>query len=91
MIQYALVGWTGYVPESIHNMHVHLPVEYARFLWGWPNKLVKRLDRGNTRLVLVQRSGAWSVGFDSAEDLERVPESFSGVIWTDRIDLVGGF
>jgi len=31
---YVLIGWTGYIPEEIHNMELHLPVQYVKFLWG---------------------------------------------------------
>ena len=89
VLSYALLGWTGFIPGSIKNMELHMPIEYAKFLWGWPHIFLKRMQRANTRLVLVQKRGPWSGGFDTEEDLKRIPEHYSGCIWTDRIDRIG--
>lgn len=89
LIHYALIGWSGYVPESMHNMQLHLPVEYSKFLWGWPVKFHKRMNKVNSRVVLVQMKGPWSGGFDTVEDLKKIPDNYYGYIWTDRIDRVG--
>lgn len=91
VLQYGLIGWTGYVPQSMRNMEIHLPVNYARWLWGWPYRLVDRLETVNTRLVLVNGDGGFSSGFDSIESLDSIPENFSGCIWTDRIDIIGPY
>lgn len=88
VLAYELIGWTGIVPRSMHNLEIHLPLEYARFLWGWPDRFLRRMDRVNTRVVIVKKQGQWSGGFDSPEDLEEIPDNYHGVIWTDRIDLV---
>jgi glycerophosphoryl diester phosphodiesterase len=87
-LQYELVGWTGYVPPAMRNMHVPMPVKYARLLWGWPHRYLQRMERVNTRLVLIQRDGGFSSGFDSRDDLVRLPDGYSGCISTDRIDVV---
>lgn len=42
----------------------------------------------DTRVVVIKGSGGFSEGFDAAEDLERLPQGFSGVVWTNRIDRV---
>jgi glycerophosphoryl diester phosphodiesterase len=39
--------------------------------------------------VLVSGDGHWSEGFDSRDSLRSIPEGFSGVIWTNRIDRIG--
>lgn len=87
-IDYTLIGWSGIIPGSMKNIQIHMPNEYARFLWGWPHKFLERMDTVNTRFVLVTKKGSWSGGFDSAEDLKRVPKGYSGCIWTERIDIV---
>lgn len=86
LIQYELLGWTGYIPEAMRNTQIHLPEVYARYLWGWPAKLVKRMDSVNTRVVLVRGHGSWSEGFDELEQLKAVPVNYTGYIWTNRID-----
>lgn len=88
LLQYELLGWTGYVPAELHNMELHIPIDYARYLWGWPEKFVQRMDAVNTRVVLVEGDGDWSEGFDTVQSLSKVPEGFTGYVWTNRIDLV---
>lgn len=91
VVRYFLIGWTGYVPASMRNMEIHLPIEYARFLWGWPGRIVKRMDRVNTRFVIVKKRGQWSGGFDTQKDISEIPRSFTGCVWTERIDRVGPY
>jgi hypothetical protein len=40
-------------------------------------------------LFLVAGNGDFSAGFDSAEDLKRLPPHYAGGIWTNRIDKIG--
>ncbi|HOO28342.1 MAG TPA: glycerophosphodiester phosphodiesterase family protein, partial [Lachnospiraceae bacterium] len=87
-LTYEAVGWTGYVPDAIKNTELHLPLRYAKFLWGWPNKFTKRMESVNTRVVVVNGDGEWSEGFDSLADLEKLPKGYSGYVWTNRIDKV---
>jgi glycerophosphoryl diester phosphodiesterase len=88
LLKYELIGFTGYIPKELHNMELHLPLNYARFLWGWPNKFVKRMESVNTRVVIVAGNGKRSEGFDTEESLQSVPRGYSGYIWTNRIDRV---
>ena len=88
LLTYEAIGWTGYVPDAIKNTELHLPIKYARLLWGWPNKFIKRMDSVNTRVVVVNGDGDWSEGFDSIEELKKLPDGYSGYVWTNRIDKV---
>ncbi|MEW6182501.1 MAG: glycerophosphodiester phosphodiesterase family protein [Bacillota bacterium] len=88
LLLYELVGWTGYTPKAARNLEIHLPLRYARLLWGWPGRFLQRMDRANTRVVLVNGTGGFSSGFDSANDLKKLPRNYSGCIWTNRIDKV---
>lgn len=88
LLKYELLGFTGYIPKELHNMELHLPLKYAKFLWGWPNKFVKRMESVNTRVVIVLGDGKWSEGFDTEESLETIPKGYKGYIWTNRIDKV---
>jgi len=89
LLSYMLIGWTGIIPEKIQNMELHLPVEYAKFLWGWPDKFLQRMDKVNTRVVIVKYVNGWSDGFNSESDLKLLPKNYTGTIWTDRIDIIG--
>lgn len=88
LLKYELLGFTGYIPKELHNMELHLPLKYAKFLWGWPNKFVKRMESVNTRVLIVLGDGKWSEGFDTEESLEVIPKGYKGYIWTNRIDKV---
>jgi glycerophosphoryl diester phosphodiesterase len=88
MLPYMAAGWTGYVPSDCHNMQIHIPEKYAKWMWGWPDKFIKRLEDAGTRVILVAGDGGWSEGFDTPEDIERLPSRYSGGVWTNRIDKV---
>ncbi|WP_057915901.1 glycerophosphodiester phosphodiesterase family protein [Peribacillus muralis] len=88
LLKYELLGWTGYIPKELHNMELHLPLNYAKYLWGWPNKFIDRMESVNTRVVIVEGNGKWSEGFDTKESLEKIPEGYQGYIWTNRVDKV---
>ncbi|WP_312117249.1 glycerophosphodiester phosphodiesterase family protein [Brevibacillus reuszeri] len=89
LIPYIAIGWTGYIPQACEQTQLHIPDQIAPWLWGWPNRFMERMERNQTRVVLVAGSGDFSRGFDSVEDLANVPVGFSGLIWTNRIDRIG--
>jgi glycerophosphoryl diester phosphodiesterase len=88
LLSYLTIGWTGYIPDSCRNTELHIPLKYASFLWGWPNRFLDRMDRVNTRVIIVNGSGEFSEGFDTADDIKRLPPNFTGGIWTNRIDRI---
>lgn len=89
LLSYIAVGWTGYVPDACEHRQLHVPEKFAPLLWGWPSRFVDRMADHGTRVVLVAGDGGFSEGFDSAEDWKRLPEGYTGVVWTNRIDRVG--
>ena len=88
LISYELLGWTGYIPESIKDTYIAIPIKYAKALWGWPNKFVERMEKVNTKIIIVEGNGKWSEGFDDEESLNKVPKGYTGYIWTNRIDKI---
>ncbi|WP_431802437.1 glycerophosphodiester phosphodiesterase family protein [Halobacillus andaensis] len=88
MIRYIAIGWTGHVPEACENSQIHMPEKYASWMWGWPEKFQARMADADARLILVAGDGEWSEGFDQEEDIERLPDHYSGGLWTNRIDLI---
>jgi glycerophosphoryl diester phosphodiesterase len=68
-----------------------VPANVAPWLWGWPNRLIQRMDRVGTRVVMIGHygGGGHSQGFDDPDQLTELPRGYSGGIWTDRIDLIG--
>ncbi|WP_428909896.1 glycerophosphodiester phosphodiesterase family protein [Niallia sp. Krafla_26] len=89
LFPYLAVGWTGYIPSACENTQLHIPEKYAPYLWGYHSKFVGRMESVGTRVILVAGDGGWSEGFDTKQDLERIPENYRGGIWTNRIDRIG--
>lgn len=85
---YAATGWSGWVAPACQGVQLHIPEKIGPWLWGWPHKFVNRMDASDTAVVVVAGSGGFSEGFDDDEAVGRLPEGFSGVVWTNRIDKV---
>ncbi len=88
LLQYEAIGWTGYVPESMRNTQLHLPLNYCKLLWGWPDKFLARMERADTRVVITAGTGGFSEGFDFEQSLAAIPEGFTGYIWTNSIEII---
>ncbi|MEH7246774.1 glycerophosphodiester phosphodiesterase family protein [Neobacillus niacini] len=88
LLPYIAVGWTGYVPSACENTQLHIPEKFASYMWGFPNRFQNRMESVNTRVILVAGDGDWSEGFDTSQDLERLPKNYNGGIWTNRIDVI---
>jgi len=88
--RYLAFGWTGYVPSGCSRGVLLVPANVAPWLWGWPNRLIQRMDRVGTRVVMIgDYDGGLSQGFDDPDRLTELPRGYSGGIWTNRIDLIG--
>jgi glycerophosphoryl diester phosphodiesterase len=90
VIRYWLIGWAGFVPADCNHSLILMPMDYASWTWGWPNLFVKRMKRVGSDVFLIgpNEGEPFSRGIDSREDLRNVPKSFSGGIWTNRIDRI---
>jgi glycerophosphoryl diester phosphodiesterase len=88
LLPYIAVGWTGYIPSACEKTQLHIPEKIAPWLWGWSERFLNRMDSVDTRVIVVAGDGGWSEGFDTSEDLKRLPANYSGGIWTNRIDEI---
>ncbi|WP_043930900.1 glycerophosphodiester phosphodiesterase family protein [Bacillus sp. EB01] len=88
LLPYIAIGWTGFIPDACKNTQLHIPEKIAPVIWGWPGKFSSRMDSAGTRVVLVAGDGGFSEGFDTKEDIKRLPKGYSGWVWTNRIDRV---
>lgn len=89
---YVALGWSGYIPASCKNTVVVVPIDIAPWLWGWPNLLVKRMQGVGSEVAILGPMDDNSDGapaIDTPKHLALIPESFSGYIWTDKIELIG--
>ncbi len=90
LVRYIALGWSGHVPASCERSLLLVPLNVAHWLWGWPNRFLRRMEAVGTPVFLVNdyTGGGFTHGLDRVEDLERLPANYAGGIWTDRIDLV---
>lgn len=87
---YLLTGWSGHVPKSCHNMDVHVPANLRKLAWGWPHKFEKRLNSVGSRSVLRGDLGHHkTAGIDTDRDIARVPLGYTGIVYTNKIEIVG--
>ena len=91
LVRYITLGWSGYVPPDCKRSLLLVPANVAPWLWGWPDRLLQRMDKVGTRVVLIGDYGGegFSKGFNDPNRLTELPADYSGGIWTDRIDLIG--
>jgi len=89
LIPYLAAGWTGLMPSACRHTELHIPEKIAPWLWGWPDRFLNRMDRAETRTIVVGGDGSdFSSGFDTSEDIKRLPAHYTGWIWTNRIDRI---
>ena len=92
LLQYEGLGWLGVIPDACRNTMVMLPINVAPFVWGWPNLFLERMQSAGSRVILLGPYSAGdpgTAGIDTAEQLAQVPDSFTGYIWTNKIETIG--
>ena len=79
-----------YVPSDCERSVLLVPVNYAPWLWGWPNRLLDRMnEHGSTVFIIGRHDGEdFSSGIDRSGRPRLLPAGFAGVIWTNRIDRI---
>ncbi|MCC8941240.1 glycerophosphodiester phosphodiesterase [Bradyrhizobium sp. Arg68] len=90
LIGYLAYGWTGIVPAACHNAIVLVPINYAPWFWGWPDRFLNRLAAVNSAVFVIgpYHGGEFSTGVDDADALKRLPENYSAGIWTNEIGAI---
>ena len=89
--EYVLYGWTGVVPKSCHQGTLAIPINYQFLFWGWPNRLIDRMESVGARVIVMgpYAIGKSNEGLTEPAELEMIPASFNGYIWVEDIDSVG--
>ncbi len=87
---YVATGWFGRVPAACHETYVPVPLNYRILMWGWPHKFEQRLAKAGSRSMLIGpiKDGITS-NIDEPEQIRLIPENYSGIIVTDKIEVVG--
>jgi glycerophosphoryl diester phosphodiesterase len=91
-VAYVGLGWSGYVPQACGHTLLLLPVNYTRWIWGWPNRFLTRMRGVGTDVFVAGPYGsgeAGTSGIDDAAGYNALPANYGGGIWTNRIDLIG--
>lgn len=90
LIRYIGYGWTGLVPAACRNAMVLLPINVAPWLWGWPDRFLARMNGANSGVFVLgpYRGGEFSSGIDTPEAFARLPQGYSGGIWTNEIEAI---
>ncbi|MDF0520327.1 glycerophosphodiester phosphodiesterase family protein [Bradyrhizobium yuanmingense] len=90
LARYIGFGWTGLVPEACRNAIVLVPINVAPWLWGWPDRFLARMNAVNSAVFALgpYSGGEFSTGIDTPELLARLPQSYSGGIWTNEIEAI---
>lgn len=90
LLRYLALGWSGYVPAACRHSLLLVPVNYAHWLWGWPNRFQDRMRAVDSTVFVL---GPWegegfSRGVDTAAEFNQLPVGFGGGIWTNRVDRI---
>jgi glycerophosphoryl diester phosphodiesterase len=90
LIRYIGYGWTGIVPEACHSALVMVPINVAPWLWGWPDRLLDRMAKANSTVFVLgpYKGGEFSIGIDTPELWRRLPDNYSGGVWTNEIEPI---
>lgn len=81
---YLLLGWSGYVPDSCRNGTAFVPLNYQWAFWGWPNRMIARMESVGARIVVLGPQGEGRPrGLDLPEQLGEIPASFNGYVMVD--------
>jgi glycerophosphoryl diester phosphodiesterase len=88
--RYLATGWLGIVPEACRHTLLLVPVDYTWMFWGFPRGFQARMARHGTEVALMgPLVDGITTGIDDERSLARVPEDFTGWIWTNRIEALG--
>jgi len=92
-VGYLETGWYGRIPTACDDGIIIVPIQQAHLLWGWPNRFLARMRAHRTRVMLIGTLTSMSSGMfsrlDTPEELAELPRGFDGLIWTDRIRIIG--
>jgi len=87
-----LTGWTGHMPATRHDTVVYLPVNWAWAAWGYRDRLLERMQKANTDVVLqgpLKGRALGMKGVDDASTVAMILASWRGGVATDRVEVTG--
>jgi glycerophosphoryl diester phosphodiesterase len=86
---YIAWGWSGFVPATCRHGDFAAPQNFARFLWGYPDRLRARMNAAGIEVMLVPPyyGGIFDPAFDEPDELQDVPFGY-GIV-TNKIEIMG--
>jgi glycerophosphoryl diester phosphodiesterase len=87
--RYLALGWTGHVPAACRGATLGVPLNLRHLYWGWPNRLLQRMEAADVEVLLAGPLGQPEPGLAAIGQLNAVPERYSGMILTDHIERLG--
>lgn len=94
LLQYEGYGWTGIVPPACRGTVLMVPINFAPWLWGWPNRFMDRMASAGTTVILIgpyAPGDAGTSGIDTPEWAAAVPAGFGFYVWTNEIATIGPY
>ena len=89
LTKYALAGAFGYIPKSCRNTILAVPLNYTKYFWGWPIAFMQRMEDVGTEVILTGNHNRATEGIDDRKTLTELTQDFRGIIWTNKIEVVG--
>ncbi|NER81627.1 MAG: hypothetical protein F6K42_19095 [Leptolyngbya sp. SIO1D8] len=79
------------MPTTCTRSMLMIPLNYAPWLSGWPNRFLQRMAQASTTVFVIgdYQGEGFSQGLNDPEQLQKLPADYSGGIWTDQVDLLG--
>jgi len=72
----------GNFPKASDGLGIVIPLDYSKYLWGWPYRFLKKAEQANVRIYLM---------IDNKEDAEAYADSPVDGIYTNYIEVIGEF
>ncbi|MEO8756305.1 MAG: glycerophosphodiester phosphodiesterase family protein [Devosia sp.] len=94
LLQYEAYGWTGILPAACKDTIIMVPLNFAPWLWGWPNRFQQRMADAGTEFILIgpYASGdAGTSGIDTEAEVGQIPDRFGGYVWTNEIGAIARY
>ncbi len=82
LIRYVLYGWTRLFPEICRDRSLVVPAQYASYVWGWPDRFLKRARRHRSTVAL------W-IMMDSPEAFELAMQGDIDFVMVEKIEKYG--
>lgn len=91
LLAYVVIGWSGHVPGECRNSVIFVPENFSKFLWGWPDTFLERMEGAESHVFLVgpYSGDGFLTGIDDDRDVGFIPQGYSGGILTNRIEYIG--